>query len=108
MTICIVFQFTRDAAEYDAFFRRIEQLSENNSRQITDGCILAQVYLTPAAVRRELLPFLRTDDRLFLTPFGKDSCGQLSEKSKIWLKNNVFEHEISEQLPKGFPNSSPK
>lgn len=98
MTVCAVFQLGRDEAEYEVFFQKIEEISEGNFRQIMDGCILMDAILTPRAIRQRLLPCLFPDDRLFLCNFGEECGGQLPPKSRDWLKKNVFDKALPQQV----------
>lgn len=98
MTVCAVFQFTRGEEEYEEFFQILDEVSEGNFRQITDQCILLSTILTPRVIRKRLLPCLAPDDRLFLSGFGEDCCGQLPKKSRDWLKANVFDRALPPEV----------
>lgn len=89
--ILIAYHFTRKEMECESFFQKIGELSAGNWIELFPGCILTGRSLRPQGYRHHLLPLIEKHDRLFICEFGRESCGQLSDGPKQWLKENIYD-----------------
>ncbi len=102
MPFLITFYLTDDELLYDDFFNTLFDLCDNRYIQLFDGCILIVVHLSAVGIRNQLIPHLTSLDKLFIARLTySDMAGQLSDKQKKWMKENIKKpKDYSDQLRK--------
>ncbi|WMJ23472.1 hypothetical protein RBG61_02040 [Paludicola sp. MB14-C6] len=100
----VTYHLTKDILKYDSFFDCLNELSDNCNKELFDGCILIKSGWTTIAIREQLIKHIQPSDRLFVCKLNhKDIAGQLPDKSKQWIKEQIIDKapsDLSDQLRK--------
>lgn len=100
----VSYHLTTDILKYNDFFVCLDEMSDGLNKELFEGCALIKSGFTTLALREKLIAHLRPLDRLFVCKLDhKDIAGQLPEKTKMWIKENIIDKapkSYSDQLPK--------
>ncbi len=90
MLYLVAFQLLGDEQTHTGFYEALDRLGMNV--RVFDGVYLLRAFGTAYAVRKQLLPHLKPNDRLIVTKMYRDDCtGQLPKDIKAFIGRYITE-----------------
>ncbi len=88
MLYLVAFQLLGDEQTHTGFYEALDRLGINV--RVFDGVYLLRAFGTAYAVRKQLLPHLKPNDRLIVTNLYRNDCaGQLPRDLKAFIEQHI-------------------